>query len=400
LTQRSFSITLSQENSIHIFNAYKGDIAMQKRYLNNHRIALLISCIAVLFVPGSVAIFNSCKTQNTHVNASVTDYYGFTSASQKEALESLFKQASVIPAGSSLSTLFPPRQSTEERVNDLLTIVEKTQEKLVIRTGTQERWEVAPDQWMKENVEQNYAHLKTLGFVDRIVPAVKESDAACILGATRPVIAKVMSYSDTLIDENLLHPNNVVLLTGERYVSLNVDGSEEQLTSLAQKINTDHWSKLTETHLMVDEYNTSPLHDKKIATHVIDTPRGDLSRPNTQTTTLELIKWLRTRPDIKHITFVSSQPYVQYQKAQIDLIFKEQDVEVTYEVIGPQAKQSETIKPVVEGLGAYLWAQTPAIISDLLANTSTVSAEIKERCARFYAKTPALYQTLPKQIRE
>ena len=101
-------------------------------------------------------------------------------------------------------------------------------------------------------------------------------------------------------------------------------------------------------------------------TYVIDTPAGDLPRPTTQTTILELIKWLKHYDEIKNIIFVSNQPFVKYQESIISSVFKIHDASINVEVVGPEVLFTEReVQPIIEALGSYIWVQTPTALLKL-----------------------------------
>jgi hypothetical protein len=201
-------------------------------------------------------------------------------------------------------------------LEDILDFIQQTQEHFILRKGNQERWEVQASDWMGKNTDEITKSVKELGFVEEITPMQKEIDAICILGSTFSSIQKRINYAGELIIRRQLTAKNLILLAGERKVSVNVDGDEQQLLQIAKKYNIDDLHKLTETHLIQAAYENSTIYNK-LQTFVIDTPAGNLPRPTTETTIVELLKWQSTHKDIKRIIFVSNQPYVKYQEAII-----------------------------------------------------------------------------------
>jgi hypothetical protein len=330
----------------------------------------------------TVSLF-ACHSCNQYSFNDALDYYGFTSE-QKQALQSLFQQASI--------TSFPKRLNKEEVVSDIISMLQETQKKFVARSGTQERWETKRLEWVNKNKSQILSDLKILGFVNNIVPKQKSTDAFCILGATAQRMADRIEYANFLVKSGL-STKAIILLAGERYVTKGVDGSENNLSQMAKELGLEDYTKLTETHLIQDEFKKSPLHNKAMTVHVIDTPRGDLPRPTTQTTILKLIEWLKNHQEIQNIIFVSNQPHVEYQKAIIDLIFKEQYVNINYEVVGSAVNNHNDLQPIIEGLGSYLWAATPAVLSKM--NIQIKDEKIKESLKDLYSKNPLIYKSLP-----
>lgn len=360
--------------------------------MKNSRIKIFIILVIAVFV-ATIIYQNYYKTN--HYTAKVLDYYGFASAEKKNAIQDLFRQSSIIPDSSYLEDIFPPRNNKLQLVWDILTLVRETQNKFTIRSGTKERWEVQPLEWMLQNKDRNLNNLKILGFVDAITPKQKQADAICILGATNSTMSDRIEYANLLIDQGL-KAKNIILLAGERYVTQDIDGQATELSEVAKQFNLTDWRKVTETHLIQYLYNKSALSNKKLAVYVIDTPKRDLPRPTTQTTILELISWLRDHNEIQDIIFVSNQPYVKYQKAIIDLVFKEQAMSIKYDVVGSAVLEVD-VQPILEGLGSYIWAASPGVLSDMNININNEA--IKKIVKELYSTNQLIYQTLPQNFK-
>lgn len=350
-----------------------------------------------------VSIFTeTTASQNEYSLYQVLDAYGFPDIQQKEALKDLFKQAEIIPSNSSWEEVFPTRKSEDELVPDILKMIEETQEKLWIRknsqeTKTQERWETKPLEWMELNKEKTLLNLEKLGLVKEIRPTIKNTDAICILGSTRTSMEGRIQYAETLIKEGLI-TKNIILLAGERYVTEGIDGTQNELMEIASKLQVSDWEELTETQLITNSYESSELAQRKLPHHVIDTPSGELPRPTTQTTIMELISWLKEHQDIQDIIFISEQPYVKYQSAIINSIFESQNVHIRIEIVGSYSHLPIGTKEIIEGLGSYLWAVTPILLSRM--NITTEDPKIKQSFKKLYAENPLIYNILPKSLRE
>ncbi len=326
------------------------------------------------------------------------NYYGFTNCEQKQAMQNLFQKSSIISANETLDQAFPLRNNNEEIASDIVNVLQDVQKKFVIRSGTQERWEIKAPEWMNQNKHEILSDLKILGFVDKILPKQKCIDALCILGATAPKMADRIEYANSLVQSGL-EPKAIILLAGERYVTKDIDGTEKQLIKIANQYKLKDWKMLTETHLIHDLYDKSPLRNRNITVHIIDTPRGDLPRPTTQTTILKLIEWLKNHQEIKSITFISNQPYVLYQKAIIDIIFKDENItDIQYEIVGNSVKDTTNLQPILESLGSYMWAVTPIVLSNMhiqIENQTT-----KDLLKELYSKNPLIYKALLQSSQE
>ena len=291
-------------------------------FLKNEKLNKKYCCaLFVLIVP--IAIFAKIHFfDNRYSLYHALDYYEFSQQEQKDSLKNLLKQASIIPPNKSFADIFPSNRTKAQITKDILHFVKTTQEKFVIRNGKQERWEVSAPEWMKRNQQNIYNDLKILGFSEPVKPKMNDVDAICILGATRKVMVDRIEYAKSLINSGL-KTNTIILLAGERYVTEKIDGSEQELSNIAKKFDIQDWRKLTETHLIEDLYDTSELQKRKLAKYVIDTPAGELPRPTTQSTLIELAAWLKDHKNIRKIVFISNQPHVKYQNAIITSVFTE-----------------------------------------------------------------------------
>ena len=113
---------------------------------------------------------------------------------------------------------------------------------------------------------------------------------------------------------------------------------------------------------------------------------------------MALVDWLKTQPQIKKILFVSNQPHVAYQSAIISSILKEQDSPLTFQVVGPAVSDPQEMKPLIEGLGSYLWAESPSVLSKL--NITAATQETQSALRELYLKNPLIYKLLPSVLRE
>ena len=350
-----------------------------------------LSLTILIFISSFALAERPLTISRTTLPSSLLDSYGFTTAEQKEAFKSLLRLAStnldIIDCESETHCL-----STEPEFADrILTLLTETQEKFVVRKEKQERWEVVAPNWMNKQPEIILRHLNTLGFTYLIAPREREFDAICILGATAPRMKERVEYAQGLL-ANDIQTKNIILLTGERYVKAGIDGPEDTLTALAQKYNLPNVSALTETHMLREIFETSPLSREGIKTYVIDTPAGELPRPTTQTTVEYLLDWLKSHQAINNILFVTNQPYVKYQEAIIRTVLEAKRSNLGYQVVGPAAT-TDQIKPLLEALGSYIWAQTPEVLKKLttILNKPVVNNELRA----LYAKNPLLYKQLP-----
>jgi hypothetical protein len=363
-----------------------------KRYSLTIALSIIVIAVIVLLI---FCNYKSVSYDKYSLNKAL-DYYGFISPKQKEAVQTLFQQSSIIPVGMTLDQVFLLRDTQEEVANDIIDVLEATQRKFIVRSGVQERWEAKALAWMGQDKDETLSSLRTLGFVDPIAPKQKKVDAVCILGAAAPRMADRINYLDYLMQSGLT-TKAVILLSGERYVIKGVDGTKEELIQIANKAGLEDWTKLTETDLIKEQYRNSALYNSNdIDVYIVDVPKGNLPRPTTQSTVLELTNWLKTHDGIRNIVFVSNQPYVHYQRAIIDAIFKANKVHVKYEVVGSEAKALDNLQPILEGFGSYVWAATPTVFSEM--GIQIKNELIKKLLKELYANHPLIYKTIPQNF--
>lgn len=336
------------------------------------------------------------KQPSAHSIAALLPYYGFQTPAQKQALVFLMQQASVLKPDQSLEDRFPSRENQDALLGDILSFVQATQEAFTIRQGKQERWEIEAPAWLKENPTALLSALRTLGMTDAIKPTLDHPDVLCILGSTLGSMTKRLHYAKGLLEDTSLTPKHLVLLAGERHVTLNVDGSPELLESIAKNHGIP-LSALTETHLIQEAYNNVGM-PKTLTMTVIDTPKGDLPRPTTETTVIELSKWLKQHPEYKTIGFVSNQPHVYYQAAVIKEILRRQGLEdtVKVEVIGPSITSATPTKDITGALGSRIWASTPHVIQVL--GLETQNPDLLKQYQGLYKNQPLVYKNAPPKI--
>jgi hypothetical protein len=334
--------------------------------------ALVVAFVAIIFVYDKFYRF-SLKD--------AFDYYGYNNHEQKKALENLFQKSSMDFDNNDVSQ----RVGEQQFIKNILKLIQEVQDKLIVRKGVQERWEIEAADWMRSDKELTLQDLKKLGVVDEILPKSQKVEAVCILGATRARMENRIKYLEALMKSGLQF-KSLILLTGERYVTKDIDATEQELIKIAEKFGLENWRTLTEKHLMQDLYDQSSL--TIFSAHMIDTPRGELPRATTYTTVMDLIGWLKGHPEINHVTFISNQPYVKYQYAIIDAIFREQKSKVSFEVIGSGA-DTDNLQPIIEALGSYIWAYTPTAL--LKMHFQINDPKFKSLFKELYKKHPLIY---------
>ena len=375
--------------------------------MNSFSFKLLVSSLAffICFVSYSLYQNNVHNQDGVHTQEHTQEYtsddvlnnYGFVEKEEQQALYNLLKLSPIFTQDKTeKEDIFPARETKDQLILDIVTLIDQTQKHFFIRTGNAERWEVKPVPWMNEHKEKTLAYMKILGFVDAVMPTKRPFGATCFFAGTAPRMSNRIELGNNLI-KNDLNTGSILLLGGERYVTKNVDGSEEELAHIARELDVENWQQLTEMHLMQYIYGKSDIQSHGLPLYVIDTPARGLPRPTSVTTILELIPWLKDHTEVKSILFISSQPHVKYQKAVIDLIFKEQKVEIDYEVVGEAVVDVDNVQEMVGALGSYLWTISPIVLKAMQLQNS--DQEVKDAFKRLYAHQPFMYQALPANLK-
>lgn len=359
-----------------------------------------------LAVSGSLYAYERAQQRYPHNLNAALDYYGFKTSEQKKALRDLMRKAGITNVDALLAQ---KAKSPDELTRSILTLVREAQDKFTIRTGKQERWEVETSEWMKDLKQQAevLSALATLNMMDAVPPTFKKRDAICVLGANKSSMVSRLNYAAELFVANKLPANWLIMLAGERYVTpdkngIQIDGSEQSLSELAAKIGKPV-SKLTETDLMRASYEASALYGKFPNREVlIDTPRGNLPRPTTETTVTMLCDWLKKHPEVHEITFVSNQPHVEYQRAIIGQVFEKQEVKLKFETIGPVYNDltlnndADKINYILQALGSRIWATTPEVLDAIGIEISNPA--LREEYMTLYKKQPLIYNNFEAKL--
>jgi len=353
----------------------------------------LISLGALIFLIMGAGCQNWLKNQSCSISLwEILDYYNFKLPEQKRALELVLQNAGAIKSTETLNEIFPKRDNSSLLFKDILHFVSITQKHFTIRTGAQERWEIQPPQWTKENKKEILDALIKLDLTKEITPTLHHTDVICVLGSTLPSMNTRLSYMAKLFHAGILKAKHLVLLAGERKAKIGVDESQKQLLKIAKKHHIGKLHHLTETHLIQEAYQNSTVFNQLPMT-VINTPARDLPRPTTETTVHELCQWLRMHPTMQKITFISSQPNVKYQEAIIKEVFKREKLQATIDVIGPSVDINKIeIQALVGALGSQIWAKTPDVIAK--TKIKTRDEEVIKAFKELYLKQPLIYKNV------
>lgn len=349
-----------------------------------------LKIISILVIVSAIGLYYQQQQRPTYSLVSQLNHYGWGTPAHKEALQYLMQKAEILKADESLEQHYPERVSKQELVADLVDLIDQTQAHFFRRGDDLERWEVTTGKWMNEDLLELQKHLRILGLIDEVSPQHQRPDAVCVLGASYARIAKRIKHLEGLLEKGF-KPQTLILLAGERYVTVGVDGTEAELQEIAAEFSLNDYKMLTETHMIKKAYQDSTLFGK-FPLFVIDTPRGEERRPTTPMTIRELNDFLQNHQDLKHIVFISNQPYVKYQEGMIRAVLKNMGSTITFEVIGNAVQQPDVTRPLIEGVGSHIYTSSPDIIGALGVNIN--DPQLVAILDRHYQKNPELYERL------
>ena len=338
-------------------------------------------------------------------DGAMLDYYGFNTPEKKEDLRFLM-EASGVPV-SELNILFDSERCTdEELLQRIIRFVNLSQSAFTGRTSNQERWEVAHRDWIVDpaKISKIRKALENLGLTKAVYPQSSAATYLAILGSTYHSMENRIAFAEKELREGRLKVERLILLTGERYAKLDsgeqsIDGSPQMLASIAKEKGKPV-EKLTEADLFEHLIAHSPL-SKKLPVTVIDVPRGKFRRATTETTVKALVEWLKGREGT--ITFISNQPYVDYQEAIIRAVFEQagmlqNEQKHFFEVVGSgvnlneENNQTVVLESLVAELGTTIYAKTPRVLKEMNLNIQDQS--LKEKARSLFKAQEALLQQL------
>ncbi len=235
-----------------------------------------------------------------------------------------------------LSLLDVPHDST------LNSVVEQTQKRW-LQTG-KERWQL--DELYAEQYPKCFALLRDLGCVDALNAKSNTYDYALLFGG---FAKRVQQRIDHLILQwnRGVRFKEIVFLTGERYLDPDVEADLLHLK--------------TETAMLCFLWVQTPMPAdlKNVPITLIDAPRQNDRRPNTQDT---LVCWLQTNPKAGSCLAVSTQPMLGYQDAVARTILPSC---FELETIGTAADEKMLFALYLDSLARWLYQirRTDALLS-------------------------------------
>ncbi len=362
-------------------------------------LSFLYGCSTIFVILCFIPIITSFSVKNHGIDdvlrcKTLWDYYGFCSKEQKKAIAFLLKQTGIDWKDPVIS-----RSLTKSDLWKIMTLVQKTQRQWVRRAPKQERWDVIKNDDSPEQKKTMLRCLKILGVVHGCFPLKSSpSHAICVLGATGPVMNKRLKFLERCIEKGLFRRQNILLLSGERPLQSRVDDPE--YNDLIQKKGPNSKEVGLERDLLQHLYDSSPSAKRKWPVTMIHGKKGDLPRATTESTVKTLLNWLKSHPEIKTIVFISSQPYVLYQKAIIGSVVKSCGSDLNVQVVGDGAKLKEVDQLLAE-LGSYIWAITPSVLSSIpLPKLSDGDQQnLSDFLNTCYGAQKSLYHILPKMLK-
>jgi len=261
-----------------------------------------------------------------------------------EELESLFK----------LTNLKKPSS-----LDEAITL---TQEKW-IRPRGKERWESG--HYLNLNSKKNGEAFKifknSLLMTHDILPRENHYDCVLILGALAETMRSRFSYLVYLIKEGKIKTNRIVFLVGARPTYPDKEDKNKLLGNYSHNLpirkDWAHSGELpkteTEAARLIVEQVDLDVRLKKIIDFV-NTPmqqnkNGSLRRPVTADT---INAWLQSKPQVKSVLSISSNPYCGYQHAVLTKLLPK---DWKLETIGRAPGREESIEIYFDSLARWLY---------------------------------------------
>lgn len=243
------------------------------------------------------------------------------------------KNLHTFPAEIILNKLILDTQSSypKKLVDWLIRVTQR--EFLLRKPGQQERWQEKIPVWIVEHAKEIAEIIENIGIKNEVPPKENFYDAIAVFGSAAPNVKKRLEYTKYLVDQVGVKTKFLYFLTGERYASERIDGNKQYLQQVAHNYRM-LYEKVTETQLILASYEEIKGENAfaELPVIVIDTPRGNKSRPNTVDTLLKLAEEIDS--SIKTMLFVSAAPDIQRQAEETILTLSELLPQLKIEVVG------------------------------------------------------------------
>lgn len=307
-------------------------------------------------------------------------------------------EQAISPQPQGLKTWIQNHQQTFDSFLDTFSLTDKRdnfialnaafQSDIVNRKPGQERWETETSEDFEKKAIACQSLLDAWGSAKEMLPAQKKLGIVAILGASFSRMEERLTWTLNFLQCGY-RIDHLYFLVGERYVTVGVDGTQEQLEKIAQQYNKAV-SSLTETDLArFLASQASELKNQNVSMTFIDTPRGQLTRPNTQTTVQDFLNIYQQKHPNTVVTFVSNGEHKKVQEAVIEAIAYGENLQnFSFTVIGP-AYKGKTMAPVLRAFASWFWARLPL---EYAKNPWLLSDEDRKQIDQNYQHSPLMHR--------
>jgi hypothetical protein len=258
----------------------------------------------------------------------------------------------------------------------------------VNRKPGQERWEAETSADFEQKSLLCQSLSEAWASAKEMLPSQKNLGIVAILGASFSRMEERLAWTLHFLQCGY-RIDHLYFLVGERYATIGVDGTQEQLEKVAQQYNKAV-SSLTETDLArFLASQASELKNQNLSMTFIDTPRGQLTRPNTQTTVQDFLNIYQQKHPNTFMTFISNGEHKKVQEAVIEAIAYGENLQnFSFAVIGP-AYQGKTMAPVMRAFASWFWARLPL---EYAKNPWLLSDEDRKQIDQNYQHSPLMHR--------
>lgn len=187
-----------------------------------------------------------------------------------------------------------------------------------LRKPGSERWEMQASQYQRKAVELKPI-FKQLKMIDEVKPQKTEADYAVVLGATVPAMRARLQYLMRLIDEGVLSPKKIVVLTGFRQLDKE---REKSSVLLDRRFACPGWkppSQLPKNECDAAKFVWRQLPKSKKVTAIplqfVSTKMLEKDGKSVRPATGDIVQtWLGMWPQAGCIVAVSNNPYISFQE--------------------------------------------------------------------------------------
>ncbi|MGB9087498.1 MAG: hypothetical protein WCB98_03875 [Candidatus Aquirickettsiella gammari] len=307
---------------------------------------------------------------------SVIEKLGFESEQKISAFKELFKLTGL----NEIEDDEKGFKSKSAALTHLVELTQGTEDKPAwLRWAGQERWDHNDNKSMQINKKEFNSLFNQLALPKEKKPSQRDYAVVLLFGAKQSCVEGRLNYLQSLLDNNELKIEQLVLLGGKRQLM------EDEIIDLSgEKERTE----LEMMKALVDARVKNKQLDKNIEIMPIDTPmKPDGTRPNTADT---IEKWLEIRKKSFKISVlaISNQPHICYQDAVLKGVLDKNNLldSIKVETIGGAMSENEKIVTVLDALARCIHSSRDRL-EKLFAPQAQASDKTEAKSSPTYSQT-------------